>query len=65
MVRSGLNLRFNADPALTLPQGVFSVFSTVGAYLMCGPVRGASLLALAVTLMLRHVCAQAARGAWA
>jgi len=50
LVRSGLNLRFESDPALTLPQGVFSVFSTVGAYLMCGPVRGASMLALAVTL---------------
>jgi len=52
LVRSGLNQRwFQADPALTLPQGVFSVFSTVGAYLMCGPVRGASMLALAVTLI--------------
>ncbi|MBC7993503.1 MAG: GGDEF domain-containing protein [Rhizobacter sp.] len=51
MVRSGLNLRFKSDPALTLPQGVFSVFTTVGAYLMCGPVRGASMLALAVTLI--------------
>ncbi|GAB4557735.1 MAG: GGDEF domain-containing protein [Rhizobacter sp.] len=51
LVRSGLNQRwFESDPALTLPQGVFSVFSTVGAYLMCGPVRGASMLALAVTL---------------
>ena len=51
LVRSGLNQRwFEADPALTLQQGVFSVFSTVGAYLMCGPVRGASMLALAVTL---------------
>lgn len=51
VVRSGWNLRFTDDPALTLPQGVFSVFSTVGAYLICGPVRGASLLALAITLV--------------
>ncbi|MBC7954628.1 MAG: GGDEF domain-containing protein [Cytophagales bacterium] len=50
-VRSGFNLRFTEDPALTLPQGVFSVFSTVAAYVMTGPVRGASLLALAVTLI--------------
>ena len=50
-VRSGWNLRFSADPALTLPQGVFSVFSAIGAYAVCGPVRGASLLALMLTLM--------------
>ncbi len=50
-VRSGFNLRFKDDPALTFQQGVFSVLSTVGAYVMCGPVRGASLLALAVTLI--------------
>ncbi|MBX3621680.1 MAG: diguanylate cyclase [Rhizobacter sp.] len=51
LVRSGLNLRFKSDPALTLPQGVFSVLSTVLAYLMFGPMRGASLLAMAVTLV--------------
>jgi diguanylate cyclase len=51
VIRSGLNLQFESDPALTLPQGVFSVFSSVGAYLMCGPVRGASMLAMAVTLI--------------
>ncbi len=50
-VRSGFNLRFKDDPALTFQQGVFSVLSTVAAYVMCGPVRGASLLALAVTLI--------------
>ncbi|HEX3139967.1 MAG TPA: hypothetical protein VHQ87_07930, partial [Rhizobacter sp.] len=50
-VRSGFNLRFTSDPALTLPQGVFSVFSAISAYVMCGPVRGASLLALMLTLM--------------
>lgn len=51
VIRSGLNLRFTSDPSLTLPQGVFSVFSAVSAYAMCGPVRGASLLALMLTLM--------------
>ena len=51
LVRSGFNLRFESDPALTLPQGMFSVMSAVGGYLMCGPVRGASLLALTITLV--------------
>jgi diguanylate cyclase (GGDEF)-like protein len=52
VIRSGWNLRlWPDDPALTLPQGVFSIFSTVGAYLICGPVRGASLLAMAITLV--------------
>ncbi|HEY0817723.1 MAG TPA: diguanylate cyclase [Rhizobacter sp.] len=52
VIRSGWNLRLaSADPALTLPQGVFSIFSTLGAYLICGPVRGASLLAMAITLV--------------
>jgi diguanylate cyclase (GGDEF)-like protein len=49
-VRSGFSLRFT-DPALTLPQGVFSVVSTMVAYVVCGPVRGASLLVLAVALI--------------
>lgn len=52
VIRSGWNLRLStADPALTLPQGVFSIFSTVAAYLICGPARGASLLAMAITLV--------------
>jgi diguanylate cyclase len=52
VIRSGWNERlYPADPALTLPQGVFSIFSTVAAYLICGPVRGASLLAMAITLV--------------
>ncbi len=52
VIRSGWNERLHpADPALTLPQGVFSVFSTVLAYLVCGPVRGATLLAMCLTLV--------------
>lgn len=52
VIRSGWNLRLSPeDPALTMPQGVFSVFSTVAAYITCGPVRGASLLAMAITLV--------------
>jgi len=51
MVRSGFSLRFASDPAMTLPQGVFSVVSTVAAYFVAGPARGASLLVMAVTLV--------------
>ncbi|MET0334827.1 MAG: diguanylate cyclase [Rhizobacter sp.] len=52
VIRSGLNLYLSTtDPALTLAQGVFSVFSTVAAYLICGPVRGSVLLAMAITLV--------------
>ena len=52
VIRSGWNERLSpTDPALTMAQGVFSVFSTVTAYLICGPVRGASLLAMAITLV--------------
>jgi diguanylate cyclase (GGDEF)-like protein len=52
VIRSGWNEKLcKDDPALTLAQGVFSVFSTVAAYLICGPVRGASLLAMAITLV--------------
>ena len=51
VIRAGFNLRFPADPALTLPQGLFSVLSMVAAYAICGPVRGAILLALGVTLV--------------
>jgi diguanylate cyclase (GGDEF)-like protein len=52
VIRSGWNERLSPDdPALTMTQGIFSVFSTVTAYLICGPVRGASLLAMAITLV--------------
>ena len=51
MVRSGFSLRFASDPAMTLPQAVFSVVSTMGAYVVAGPARGASLLVMAVTLV--------------
>jgi diguanylate cyclase len=52
VIRSGWNQRLSPDdPALTMQQGVFSIFSTVVAYLICGPVRGASLLAMAITLV--------------
>jgi diguanylate cyclase len=51
VVRSGLSLRLSEDPALTLPQGVYSVLSCALAYAICGPVRGATLLTMAVTLV--------------
>jgi len=51
LVRSGLSLRLSDDPALTFPQGIYSVLSCALAYAICGPVRGATLLTMAVTLV--------------
>ena len=51
IIRSGLNLRMGRDPSLTLPQGVLSVMSTAAGYYIAGPVRGAELMILLVTLM--------------
>jgi len=51
LIRSGANLRLSSDPSLTLPQGVLSVLSTAAGYYIAGPVRGAELMILLVTLM--------------
>jgi len=46
VIRSGRNLRFTADPALTQVQGLFSVFACSAAYAVSGPIRGAMLMLL-------------------
>jgi diguanylate cyclase (GGDEF)-like protein len=46
VIRSGWNLRFTADPALTQVQGLYCVLSCCAAYLVAGPIRGAMLMLL-------------------
>ncbi|MGY4831170.1 diguanylate cyclase [Sphaerotilaceae bacterium SBD11-9] len=46
LIRSGLNQRFVADPALTQAQCLVCVASTCAAYLVAGPIRGAMLMTL-------------------
>lgn len=43
LVRSGANLRFVSDPALTQAQGFFCVVAASACYAMVGPIRGAIL----------------------
>jgi diguanylate cyclase len=50
-IRSGFNERFTADPALTVPQMVFGILSTVGSYAVTGPARGAVLSLLVLILV--------------
>lgn len=46
VIRSGRNLRFTADPALTQVQGLFCVLACSVAYAVAGPIRGAMLMPL-------------------
>ncbi len=46
VIRSGRNLRFTADPALTQVQGLYCVFACSAAYAVAGPIRGAMLMPL-------------------
>jgi diguanylate cyclase (GGDEF)-like protein len=48
VIRTGRNLRFTADPALTLVQGVVCVFASASAYVVSGPMRGAMLMTLLI-----------------
>lgn len=46
VIRTGLNLRFTGDPALTEAQGLYCVMACCAAYLVAGPIRGAMLILL-------------------
>ena len=46
VIRSGRNLYFRADPALTQVQGLFCVLAGSAAYVVAGPIRGAMLMTL-------------------
>ncbi len=46
VIRSGYNLHFSADPALTQVQGLYCVLACCAAYLVAGPIRGAMLILL-------------------
>lgn len=48
LIRSGANLRFPADPALTQVQGFFCVFAACACYLTAGPLRGAILMTVMI-----------------
>ncbi|MBC7954367.1 MAG: GGDEF domain-containing protein [Cytophagales bacterium] len=48
VIRSGRNLRFTADPALTLVQGLVCVLASSAAYVVAGPMRGAMLMTLLI-----------------
>ena len=45
-IRSGFNLRFTTDPALTQLQGLVCVAACSAGYLVTGPIRGAMLMTL-------------------
>ncbi|MFZ5521675.1 MAG: diguanylate cyclase [Pseudomonadota bacterium] len=49
-LRSGLNQRLK-DPALTLPQIFGAITLVAAAYMICGPLRGALMMLLALTLV--------------
>jgi diguanylate cyclase len=51
VIRSGLNRRFFADPALTLPQIIAAQISTAGSYAITGPVHMGVLSLLALILV--------------
>jgi diguanylate cyclase len=51
LIASGFNLRFTAEPSLTLPQAILGVVSSVIAYLATGPVRGATLLSVVLAIV--------------
>lgn len=46
VIRTGYNLRFTSDPALTQAQGLYCVLACCAAYLAAGPIRGAVLILL-------------------
>jgi diguanylate cyclase (GGDEF)-like protein len=48
LIRSGLNLRFGSDPALTQAQSLFCVLACSVAYVLAGPMRGAMLMVLLI-----------------
>jgi diguanylate cyclase (GGDEF)-like protein len=50
-IASGFNLRFTSEPSLTLPQAILGVVSSVFAYLVTGPVRGATLLSVVLAII--------------
>jgi diguanylate cyclase len=50
-IASGFNLRFTSEPSLTLPQAILGVVSAVFAYLVTGPVRGATLLSVVLAII--------------
>jgi diguanylate cyclase (GGDEF)-like protein len=51
LIRSGLNLRFGHDPALTLPQQVFAMVAVVWSYAIAGADRGAALAFVLLVLV--------------
>jgi diguanylate cyclase (GGDEF)-like protein len=48
LIRSGVNLRFPSDPALTQAQGLFCVLAACACYLVAGPARGAILMTVMI-----------------
>ncbi|MEO8153841.1 MAG: GGDEF domain-containing protein [Rhizobacter sp.] len=48
LIRSGSNLRFTGDPALTLMQTLLSIVAGSAAYVVAGPFRGAMLMTLLI-----------------
>lgn len=47
-IRSGFNLRFVTDPALTRAQGLMCVLACCLVYVIAGPVRGAMLMGMLI-----------------
>ena len=48
LIRSGANLRFASDPALTQAQGFFCVLAACACYVIAGPFRGAILMTVVI-----------------
>lgn len=51
VIRSGLNRRFTADPALTLPQTLWAMVGISVSYAITGPARGAVMLIMVLVLL--------------
>jgi diguanylate cyclase (GGDEF)-like protein len=51
VVRSGVSQRISSDPFLTLPQILFAVASITWSYAITGPLRGAVIAIMVVTIL--------------
>jgi len=50
-IRSGINLRVEADPALTVPQMLWAMVGITWSYAITGPARGGVLLIMTLVLL--------------
>jgi diguanylate cyclase len=64
LIRSGLNLRLEADRALTVPQSVWAMVGIAWSYAITGPARGAVMLILLLVILFSIFSLTPARARW-